>query len=194
MNSRLTLPCILLLALGASGPATAEPPASAAAIAPLPAPALRYRLDRVAEGVFCAVASGVPYVVSNSVVIVGDDAVAVVDSGAGPNEARALLAAIRTVSELPIRYLIDSHFHFDHAFGSEAFAGALVIGHDATRVMLGPDALQKGTAAGFLAGLPARIDEARAEGEKETEPRSGPTRPNASPLSRRTGRSWPTST
>jgi cyclase len=169
MNRSLTIPCILLLSLaGYASAAIEDPPAPSGGASPL-AP-VSYRLDKVAEGVYCAVASSVPYYVASSVVIVGDDAVAVVDSGAGPNEAHALLAAIRTVSDLPVRYLIDTHFHFDHAFGNEAFPGALVIGHEATRRMLGPDALQQRTAAGFLAGLPARIEQARAEGERETDP------------------------
>ncbi len=170
MNSRPTLACVVLLAIAASVSAAAEPPAAPAPSLPSPVPALSYRLDEVAQGVYCAVASGVPYYVSNSVVIVGDDAVAVVDSGAGPDEARVLLAAIRTVTDLPVRYLVDTHFHFDHAFGSEAFVGALVIGHDATRALLGPDALQKGTVAGFVAGLPGQIEKARAEAEKASGP------------------------
>ncbi len=158
MHRHTILPCALLLALGATSAAAS------------PAATLSYRLDEVASGVYCAVATGVPYVVSNSVVILGDDGIAVVDSGAGPNEARALLAAIRTVSGLPVRYVIDTHFHFDHAFGGAAFAGALVIGHDATRAMLGPDALQGRTVAGFVAGLPGQIEKARAEGEAAGDP------------------------
>jgi glyoxylase-like metal-dependent hydrolase (beta-lactamase superfamily II) len=186
MNRSTTFTCLLLLSLGAfvsagdqspapptpSQPAGGQPLSStqSASVAPSPVPALSYRLEKVAEGVYCAVASGVPYYVSNSVVIVGDDGVAVVDSGAGPNEARVLLAAVRTVTDLPVRYLIDTHFHFDHAFGNEAFVGALIIGHDATREMLGTDALLNRTAAGFVAGLPAQIEKARADGEKETDP------------------------
>jgi hypothetical protein len=48
-------------------------------------------MEKVAEGFYCAIASGVPYTIANSVVIVGDDAVAVVDTGTGPNDARVLL-------------------------------------------------------------------------------------------------------
>jgi cyclase len=170
MNCRTAFSCVFLLSLGAIVSVEAQGQTPPASLGPSSVPALSYRLDKLAEGVYCAVASGVPYFVSNSVVIVGEDGVAVVDSGAGPNEARALLATIRTVTALPVRYLIDTHFHFDHAFGNEAFEGALVIGHDATRAMLGEDALQKRTAAGFLAGLPGRIEQVRADGEKEADP------------------------
>ena len=152
---------LFVLAVLASGA-----PASGGAL-PSPVPGLQYRMDKVAEGVYCAVATGVPYIISNAVVIVGDDGVAVVDPGVGPDEARVLLAAIRTVTGRPVRYVIDTHFHFDHAFGSEAFAGAVVIGHDATRGMLGGDALQQRTAAGFVAGLPAQVEKARADAAHE---------------------------
>jgi cyclase len=103
-------------------------------------------------------------------VIVGDDSVLVVDTGAGPNEAAVLREAIRALTPLPVRYVVDTHFHFDHAFGLQAFPDALVIGHDATRALLGPDALRGRTVAGYLSMLPAQIEGTRAAAEKESSP------------------------
>ena len=140
---------------------------SAADESPATVPGLSYRLDRVAEGVFCATANGVPYYVANSVVIVGDDGVAIVDPGAGPNEARVLQAAIRSVTDRPVRYVIDTHFHFDHAFGNGVFGDALVVAHDAVRPMLGPNVLRMRTVAGYIAGLPVQIEKARVGVAKE---------------------------
>ena len=85
---------------------------------------------------FAAIAQGVPYYVANSVIVVG--------RGWGParrqlswdDEARALREAIRRVTDRPVRYVVDTHFHFDHALGHEAFPEALTIGHDATRAGL----------------------------------------------------------
>jgi cyclase len=136
---------------------------SAADESPAAVPGLRYRLDQVAEGVFCATAHGVPYYVANSVVIVGDDGAAIVDPGAGPNGARVLRAAIRMITDRPIRWVIDTHFHFDHAFGNGAFGDAPVVAHDSVRPMLGKDALLTRTVAGYVAGLPAQIDKTRAD-------------------------------
>src|SRR5262249_24339785 len=87
-----------------------------------PAPASLFDLKKVADGIYAAIARPTAMLNCNAAVVVNRDHVLVVDTHSKPSAAQALIRQIRAeVTELPVRYVVDSHLHGDHAMGNEAY-------------------------------------------------------------------------
>jgi cyclase len=100
---------------------------------------------QVADGIFLFQTA--PYggvgLDGNSVAIVSSDGVLVFDTNGTPSAAAAVLAEIRKITSQPVKYVVNSHWHWDHWYGSEvyknAFPRAEFIAHEKTRtMMMGP--------------------------------------------------------
>ncbi|HUX67217.1 MAG TPA: MBL fold metallo-hydrolase [Terriglobales bacterium] len=96
----------------------------AAAAAQRPAAQRYFTLHPVAPGVFAAIGVAGSGAGSNAGFVVGTRAVAVIDTFQDANAARQLLAAIRRQTALPVRYVINTHYHIDHVTGNQVFANA----------------------------------------------------------------------
>lgn len=94
-----------------------------------------FTVKQVANGVYAAV--GVPggKAGSNAGFIVGSKAVLVVDTFLDVAPAQELLTEIRKVTTVPVRYVVNTHYHLDHTGGNRAFAeaGATIIAHQNVR-------------------------------------------------------------
>ena len=72
----------------------------------------------------------------NSVVIVGDDGVVVVDTHINPAVTRSVIARIRELTDAPVTHVVNTHWHDDHTNGNheyrKAFPEVQIVAHQAT--------------------------------------------------------------
>jgi glyoxylase-like metal-dependent hydrolase (beta-lactamase superfamily II) len=100
------------------------------------------RVTKLAEGVYAIEHKNAPdhFPQGNTVVVVGANAVLVVDSCYLPSTAREDIAQIRRWTEKPVRYLVNTHWHGDHNQGNAAYASAFpglaVVAHAETAKLM----------------------------------------------------------
>lgn len=120
----------------------ASPFVPMAAQAGAPPPGATYAGDaftfrQVADRVWFAVGTGAVSAESNHAIVELDDEVLVVDAGTSPAAAWALLHELPRVTRKPVKWLVVTHMHYDHAHGTQSFpAGVEVIGTEYTRAQL----------------------------------------------------------
>jgi glyoxylase-like metal-dependent hydrolase (beta-lactamase superfamily II) len=134
-------------------------------------PGKAWRFEQIAPGVHFATGTGAMTTMSNSMVIVNSDHLMLVDTSVTPAAARALVSQVRDeISKLPIRYVFNSHYHFDHAHGNQIFGDEVeIIGHEYIRKMHLTEVLKQRTNRSFTANLPNQIAALKERIAKTTE-------------------------
>src|SRR3984885_2612852 len=121
-----------------------------------------YKFEKIADGIYYATGGAG----SNNVVIVNDTDVLLVDDGTTPAAARAFLEDIKLITNKPVRYVVNTHFHYDHTDGNSVFPPSVdIIGHEYVRNAIltfnvlnrEPYTTSQGTA------VPARIEALRKQ-------------------------------
>jgi len=122
-----------------------------------------FEMVKVAEGVYAAIRTEPPglTVNGNSVFIINDEDVVVVDTTLTPGTAKEELAALRKLTSKPVKYIINTHWHDDHIMGNQvyrdAFPGVVFIAHAATRDYLPSTGLSNRMMAMSKQGYPGFI-------------------------------------
>jgi glyoxylase-like metal-dependent hydrolase (beta-lactamase superfamily II) len=108
----------------------------------------------------------------NSIVIIANDGVLVFDTNGTPSAAAAVLAEIKKLTPQPVRYVVNSHWHWDHWYGTEVYAQAFpdvtIVAHEKTRAMMAGPAIEfnrpglESQLPGYLASVQQRIAKAEA--------------------------------
>ncbi|MGH9444057.1 MAG: MBL fold metallo-hydrolase [Thermoanaerobaculia bacterium] len=123
-RAALAIACALLPLSGSAKPTPPDPYSNS------------FDVQKLADGVY-ALVRNYPVglmVDGNSVFIVNDDDVVVVDA---PEASQDMIAALRKITPKPVRYVINTHWHDDHITGNhvyrDAFPGVSFIGHRSLR-------------------------------------------------------------
>jgi cyclase len=128
-----------------------------------------FDLERAAEGVYFAKARAQAIINCNGAVFVRSKDVVVVDAHSKPSAAASLIAQIkREVTDKPVRYVINTHFHWDHTQGDHAYrqTGGKVdfIATNATKQLMSEFAVARMKAS--AEAVPEQIDQMRKRSER----------------------------
>lgn len=119
-----------------------------------------FTFHKIRDDTYHVVGTGNLTIGCNGGVIVNENDVLLVDSHMTPAASWALLEELGTITDKPVRYVVNTHFHFDHAHGNQTFGDEVeIIGHKFTHDRLAAGDSTAGRAwDGFVVhGIPAQI-------------------------------------
>ena len=135
-----------------------------------------FNFEKIADGVYYATANGTMITGSNDVVIVNENDVMLVDAGVTPAVARALVQDVKLLTDKPVRWVVNTHFHYDHTDGNSVFGPEVqIIGHEYVRyAILNLDVLHREPFKTAQANLPIQIQDLKKQvaDEKDAQKRT----------------------
>jgi len=84
----------------------------------------KFDFKKIADGVHVAVAAPAYKVNCNTAIIESDDGVVIVDTHSKPSAARVIVEGLGDITKKPVRYVVNTHFHWDHWHGNEVYPAA----------------------------------------------------------------------
>ena len=118
-----------------------------------------YSFDKIADGVFYATSGGPMATGGNHPIIVNEHDVFLVDDGTTPGAARALLEDLKLITNKPVRWVVNTHFHYDHTDGNSIFGPEVeIVGHEYVRHAMMDDMLHHEPFLTALSNMPSQVD------------------------------------
>jgi cyclase len=130
-----------------------------------------YSFTKIADGVFYATSSGPMATGGNHPIIVNDHDVFLVDDGTTPAAARALLEDLKLITNKPVRWVVNTHFHYDHTDGNSVFGPEVqIIGHEYVRRAIMDDVLHREPFKTAITNMPIQVDSLKKQIADEKDP------------------------
>jgi cyclase len=119
-----------------------------------------YQFEKIADGVYYATSSSPMATGGNHPIIINDRDVFLVDDGTTPAAARALLEDMKLITDKPVRWVVNTHFHYDHTDGNSVFGPDVeIIGHEFVRHAIADlDVLHREPLKTAFANMPIQIE------------------------------------
>src|SRR5579863_9016417 len=131
-----------------------------------------YAFEKIADGVYYTTSNSLMATGGNHAIFVGDHDVFLVDAGATPAAGRALLEDMKLITDKPVRWVVNTHFHWDHTNANSIFGPEVqIIGHEYVRhAIADPDVLHTEPFKTAMANMPIQVDALKKQIADEKDP------------------------
>ncbi len=131
-----------------------------------------YAFEKIADGVYYSTSSSLMATGGNHTIIVGDRDVFLVDAGATAAAGQALLEDMKLITDKPVRWVVNTHFHWDHTNANSIFGPEVqIIGHEYVRHAIADlDIIHREPFKTALANMPIQVDALKKQVADEKDP------------------------